>query len=268
MNARRYAKPERHIASPHASILTRKRGRHFRLFGDPPRSSVWGERSPNIESVLSRLRVKIDACGEGDMPLGLSRCALRSLETAIRKQIAILAQPDESSFPANLPHDQFALWYVRRLARSQLRYSRQTTIFCSNGALERQRDSLVMASLAALSLLSSESVEDDALLPGPMGALWKLHGSVNWAGSADGRRIVRRAPSLEGEMILPSHRKYDESRKQPVPGLCWIASAGLCPATARCWWGGVQFWRPGTSMLSSTQPSSSSHESRPGAATL
>jgi hypothetical protein len=47
--------------------------------------------------------------------------------------------------------------------------------------------------------------------------LWKLHGSVTWAlaGEGDKRRIVR-GPEIEtGELILPSLRKYEESRKQP-----------------------------------------------------
>jgi len=51
--------------------------------------------------------------------------------------------------------------------------------------------------------------------------LWKVHGSINWRlDTVRGRqRVVRTAPYSEGEMILPSHHKYDESRKQPYSAL-------------------------------------------------
>ena len=51
--------------------------------------------------------------------------------------------------------------------------------------------------------------------------LWKIHGSINWQLREDRpkRRVVRTSPAGSGEMILPSHRKYDESRKQPYTTL-------------------------------------------------
>ena len=66
-----------------------------------------------------------------------------------------------------------------------------------------------------------ECLEDEALLPRPQWIrLWKLHGSVNWIldETQSGARIVRMQPTESGELILPSHRKYDESRKQPYVG--------------------------------------------------
>jgi hypothetical protein len=63
-----------------------------------------------------------------------------------------------------------------------------------------------------------ECVDDDELLPGPKWVrLWKLHGSVSWhlEGGEANRRITRTQPTESGEMILPSHLKYVESRKQP-----------------------------------------------------
>ena len=65
-----------------------------------------------------------------------------------------------------------------------------------------------------------ECLDDDDLLPTAKWVrLWKLHGSVSWRleGEVGGerKRILRGQPSESGEMILPSHRKYDQSRKQP-----------------------------------------------------
>ena len=48
-----------------------------------------------------------------------------------------------------------------------------------------------------------------------------IHGSIKWKlDTVRGRaRVIRTEPHNEGEMILPSHHKYDESRKQPYSAL-------------------------------------------------
>ncbi|MCH8080059.1 MAG: SIR2 family protein [Proteobacteria bacterium] len=66
-----------------------------------------------------------------------------------------------------------------------------------------------------------ECLDDEGLLPTSNWIrLWKLHGSVNWVleDRPGGKRIIRSTPTESGELILPSHRKYDESRKQPYMG--------------------------------------------------
>jgi len=67
-----------------------------------------------------------------------------------------------------------------------------------------------------------DSLDREELLPPASWVrLWKIHGSINWqlADSFQPVRIIRTQPKLTGEMILPSHRKYDESRKQPYTAL-------------------------------------------------
>jgi hypothetical protein len=66
-----------------------------------------------------------------------------------------------------------------------------------------------------------ECLDDESLLPTSTWIrFWKLHGSVNWVlkNIAGRKRIIRSVPTESGEMILPSLRKYDESRKQPYVG--------------------------------------------------
>ena len=68
----------------------------------------------------------------------------------------------------------------------------------------------------------TDSLDREELLPpADWVRLWKIHGSINWqlADSFQPERIIRTQPTLTGEMILPSHRKYDESRKQPYTAL-------------------------------------------------
>jgi hypothetical protein len=61
-------------------------------------------------------------------------------------------------------------------------------------------------------------LDDDELLPNATWVrVWKLHGSINWKidKKSEGGRIIRTYTEVSGDLILPSHRKYDESRKQP-----------------------------------------------------
>jgi hypothetical protein len=55
------------------------------------------------------------------------------------------------------------------------------------------------------------AIEDDAA-PSRWAKLWKLHGSINWGRSEDGR-VVRRpsASVIARRLIHPSHLKYEES---------------------------------------------------------
>jgi len=51
--------------------------------------------------------------------------------------------------------------------------------------------------------------------------LWKIHGSINWSmcQSESGLRVFRGPVTDQPVVIMPSHLKYDESRKQPYLAL-------------------------------------------------
>jgi hypothetical protein len=177
----------------------------------------------NIENILSRLQYKLDALGAKDKPLGLSKTELEGLEICIRRTIAKCVTPDPSRMPKRLPHDDFAFW-IRHASRKY-----PLEIFTTNYDVLIER-SLEYARIPVFDgfagshepFFAPEWVEDDSHLPGPQWVrLWKIHGSVNWrkVKHSTGGRIVRGPVSTEGEMILPSHRKYDESRKQPFQSL-------------------------------------------------
>lgn len=175
--------------------------------------------TPNIENILSRLRLKIDAVGPEETALDLQRKQLESLDEAIRQAIVAEVSPDDSSIPGEWPHRDFAMW---------LRNAQRTIpveIFTTNydTLLERALETVRLPYFDGFvggchPFFSPECVEDEeALSHLDWVRVWKLHGSVNWdeiqwAGS---KRIVRTQGKSRGEMILPSHRKYDESRKQP-----------------------------------------------------
>ncbi|MCP1842140.1 hypothetical protein J2R78_005107 [Bradyrhizobium sp. USDA 4538] len=180
-------------------------------------------RPTNIEDVLSCVRRKLQAIGAADTLSGLSASDLDQLEKTICRTIAAQVNPDPSSFPEKLPHEDFVRW-IARMPRAH-----PVEIFTTNydvlieTALEVERvpafDGFVGCSRP---FFFHDSLTRPESAPGAAWTrLWKVHGSINWRlDMVRGRqRVVRTDPHNEGEMILPSHHKYDESRKQPYSAL-------------------------------------------------
>jgi hypothetical protein len=180
-------------------------------------------RPSNIEDILSSVRRKLHAIGDGDTLSGLSKPDLALLEKTIQRTIAAQVNPDRTSFPDPLPHEEFVRW-IARMPRAH-----PVEIFTTNydvlveTALEAERvpafDGFVGCNRP---FFSHESLTRPESAPGSAWArLWKIHGSINWKlDNVRGRtRVIRTTPHNEGEMILPSHHKYDESRKQPYSAL-------------------------------------------------
>jgi hypothetical protein len=193
-----------------------------------PQASAWktivaqckeARRLPNAENVLSNIRMKIEATVEGDSLVGLSRKDLCKVEKVICSAIAKATSPAEDKIPGVIPHDDLAGW-VKKISRSS-----PLEIFTTNydvlfeRAFETSRVPVFDGFVGAhRPFFFSECLDDDDLLPSPKWVrLWKLHGSVNWRFEGDNlsKRIVRSHLIESGELILPSYRKYDESRKQP-----------------------------------------------------
>lgn len=180
-------------------------------------------RPTNIEDILSCVRRKLHAVGENDTLAGLSKADLSKLEKTIQATIAAQVNPARSSFPERLPHEDFVRW-IARMPRTQ-----PVEIFTTNydvlieTALEAERVAAFDGFVGCNEpFFSHESLTRPENSPGPAWArLWKIHGSINWKlTNVRGRaRVIRSEPHNEGEMILPSHHKYDESRKQPYSAL-------------------------------------------------
>ena len=182
-----------------------------------------GKRPVNIEDILSCVRRKIHAIGAGDTLSGLNPDDLAAVEKTIQATIAAQVNPDRSSFPPQLPHENFVRW-IARMPRVH-----PVEIFTTNydvlveTALEAERvpafDGFVGCNRP---FFSHDSLTRPENAPGSAWTrLWKIHGSINWRlDTVGGRsRVIRTEPHNEGEMILPSHHKYDESRKQPYSAL-------------------------------------------------
>jgi hypothetical protein len=174
-------------------------------------------QDPNVENVLSRVRMKLDAIGGADKLVGLGEGELKKMEDTIKATIGGLANPADEILPPKMPHQDLVKW-IARFPREQ-----PVEIFTTN------YDILIERALEADQCLFFDgfvgSVRPFFCMandwPPPWTRVWKIHGSVNWkSDTREGRRcIIRVAPNSSGEMILPSHRKYDEARKQPYVAL-------------------------------------------------
>ena len=172
-----------------------------------------------VEQMLSRVRMKIRAVGKGESLVGLTREELLCTEHTICATIAKEVNPPAERVPSSLPHDKFASW-IKNINRSK-----PLELFTTNydilieQALETARVPVFDGFVGVHQpFFYPESLEDEALLPNSAWLrLWKLHGSVNWTKQTVGGnvRIIRDRLGDAGEMILPSHDKYDDARKQP-----------------------------------------------------
>ena len=176
-------------------------------------------RAANIENVLSKVRTKIDAVGPAETLVGLTRNQLQDVENTICAAIAQAASPAAAKIPDHMPHSNFAAWIkrVNRTAPIEIFTTNDDVLF--ERAFEATRVPVFDGFVGThRPFFYPECLHDDEQLPSAQWTrLWKLHGSVNWLleDLPQGKRIIRSQGTERGELILPSHRKYDESRKQP-----------------------------------------------------
>jgi hypothetical protein len=181
------------------------------------------ERPVNIEDILSCVRRKLQAVGPADKLAGLSRDELSLLEESIRQTIAAQVNPDSTSFPNKLPHEDFVRWTSRVNRKSPVEVFTTNYDILIETAFDAERvpsfDGFVGCGKP---FFCHDSLARPESTPGAAWArIWKVHGSITWKlENVKGHsRVIRGEPSANGEMIMPSHHKYDESRKQPYAAL-------------------------------------------------
>jgi hypothetical protein len=185
----------------------------------------------NIEAILSKIRMKFDAMSGKDKLLNLERAHFQDIEKIITKTIALNVQPDETKIPVDSPHRYFARWVSKTQRQCPIEIFTTNYDILIEKALEQERVSVFDGFVGSHKpfFLAESLIRSDYAPAKNWTRLWKVHGSVNWElQTEDGeKRIVRDKPVKTGEMILPSHYKYDESRKQPYVALLQRLSAVL-----------------------------------------
>lgn len=174
---------------------------------------------PNVESILSRLRMMLSAIGKEDRLVGLKADELFMMEEGVRKTIARLVTPDLMRLPADFPHRKFARWLAKTSRKSPVEIFTVNYDVLIEHALEAERIPTFDGFVGCYQpFFHADGLRRPESMPGANWVrLWKMHGSVTWRRiKQDGHvRIIRGNPDPAGEMILPSFQKYDESRQQP-----------------------------------------------------
>ena len=176
-------------------------------------------QDPNIENILSRLRMMLSAVGSTDTLAGLSKGEIEEMEECVRKRIAEVVTPDLSRIRDNLPHRQFSRWLAKTSRQDPVEIFTVNYDVLFEHGMELERIPVFDGFVGSYRpFFHPDSLRRRESAPGASWTrLWKMHGSVTWRRIEEDERIcvVRGEISNTGEMIYPSFQKYDESRQQP-----------------------------------------------------
>lgn len=176
-------------------------------------------QSPNVEDILSRLRMMLSAVGKSDTLAGLNASKLKSMEECVRKTIAQLVTPDLKQLPTDFHHKKFARWVAKSSRKRPVEIYTVNYDVLIEHALELERIPVFDGFVGCYQpFFHADSIRRSDTMPGANWTrLWKMHGSVTWKRVEldHHTRVIRGEPDGAGEMILPSFQKYDESRQQP-----------------------------------------------------
>lgn len=180
-------------------------------------------QKPNVENILSRLRMMMSAVNDTDTLCGLNKAEIETLEESVRKTIAEVVTPDLSGISDDYPHRKFARWLLKSSRQAPVEVFTVNYDVLIEYALEAERIPTFDGFVGGFQpFFHPESLRRPEAAPGANWTrLWKMHGSVTWRRiEQDGKlRIIRGAPDSAGEMIYPSFLKYDESRQQPYAAI-------------------------------------------------
>ena len=176
-------------------------------------------QDPNIENILSRLRMMLRAVGNADTLAGLSGDEIKQMEECVRKEIVAVVTPKLSRIQGNLPHRQFSRWLVKTSRQDPVEIFTVNYDVLLEYGMEVERIPVFDGFVGSYRpFFHPDSLRRKEAAPGASWTrLWKMHGSVTWKlKNKDGRtRVVRGKINDAGNMIYPSFQKYDESRQQP-----------------------------------------------------
>ena len=172
-----------------------------------------GTNRRTIEHVLTRIRGLLEVVGSVGFD-GMSESDLSRLDNAICAAIDGVMR--ERLPTRNTPYHHLAAW-IGSIPRAH-----PVEVFTSNYDLLMEQafeecavpyfDGFSGSDRTFFDVPSMEQLS----LPPQWARLWKVHGSINWWRTADGKiqRRERGGPDAS-QMIHPSHLKYEESRKMP-----------------------------------------------------
>jgi hypothetical protein len=170
-----------------------------------------GEATPNIETILGRIRALNDVAGKGKAR-GLSSDELAELDRTICGAITDIVDCEASA--DKTPYRSLAKFIQDRRGLPTEVFTTNYDLLLEN-ALEDERMPYFDGFVGGVRPFFDQTAIDDDKIPERWCRFWKLHGSINWRSNK--KRIIRSKDKNDGDeqLIHPSHRKYDESRRMP-----------------------------------------------------
>lgn len=150
-----------------------------------------GAQAPNVENILSRVRMMLNAIGEKDTLAGLKRPEIQKLEECVRKTIAMVVTPNISRIPNSFPHRKFSRWLAKTARQKPVEiFTVNYDILIEHG-LESERIPVFDGFVGSFQpFFNPDSLRRPEAAPGANWTrLWKMHGSVTW-------RTTSRSPFL------------------------------------------------------------------------
>lgn len=172
-----------------------------------------GENDPNIETLLGKIRSLCDVAGKASVR-GLSLSSLAALDKRICADITKAV--DREYAESDNPYLSVARFVESRARPATELFSTNYDLLLEN-ALEAQRVPFFDGFVGSVRPFFDQRAIDDDVVSDRWCRVWKLHGSINWRLDTKTKRVFRSIAPSDGveQLIHPSHRKYDESRRMP-----------------------------------------------------
>ncbi|MGV7107475.1 SIR2 family protein [Flavobacterium sp. U410] len=185
-----------------------------------------GEKSFNIETILSNLEQKVLFIGKGTLnSLNKDEFArlIQEIKKGVRKKVSVHKKEDEKivtkDIVSELVQTDFANWIGQAERKFPIEVFTTNYDFLFELGLEHKEIPYYDGFCGSLrAFFNPESVEDFSFLP-KQTKLWKIHGSLGWHYDMDTEKILRVSPDDDDILIYPSTLKYKESKKQPYESL-------------------------------------------------
>lgn len=185
-----------------------------------------GEKSFNVETILSNLEQKVLFIGKGTLnSLNKDEFAglIQEIKKGVRKKVSVHKKEDEKivtkDIVSELVQTDFANWIGQAERKYPIEVFTTNYDFLFELGLEHKEIPYYDGFCGSLrAFFNPESVEDFSFLS-KQTKLWKIHGSLGWHYDKDTEKILRVSPDDDDILIYPSTLKYKESKKQPYESL-------------------------------------------------
>ena len=180
----------------------------------------YGDKKFNVETLLSNIEEKKDIIGNGTLN-GLMKKDFIYLSNKIKQLVHDKVSIHKKIIPndyLNMIHYDFASWIVKADRQYPVEIFTTNYDYLFELGLECNEAPYYDGFVGSYSpFFYSDSIDSFEYLP-KQTKLWKLHGSLGWKESNEGK-VLRTCVDDEDILIYPSSTKYENSKKMPYTAL-------------------------------------------------